>query len=191
MMANWQKQPQIRRVIFLAANLAPIFLFVGFVALPIRDLLAERDAEIAQKTEMLARLTAIADYKVNAAPTDRLAETKDDYLTAPSQGVAIANLQARLKQLSEASGVRLRAVQGLPPVNDGPLPYIGARLDIFGPIQAVQRAIQSIEEVKPYFFITGTIMKLSAQSGPRNSTAEPIIDAQLDVFGAFRPDTVK
>jgi hypothetical protein len=91
--------------------------------------------------------------------------------------------------LSEASGARLRSVQGLPGEADGRLAYIGARLDIFGPIQAVQRAINAIEEAKPFFFVTNAIIKRSMQSAlPGNEAAEPVIDAQVDVFAAFRQE---
>jgi len=186
---NWRDHPLVRRAMFFAATVAPVLAVVGLVILPVQELLAERDAAIDRDTQMLARLTAIAAYKPKLPPTASLVDTSDDYLKGPSQGVATANLQARLKILSEASGARLRSVQGLPAEADGRLAYIGARLDIFGPIQAVQRAINAIEEAKPFFFVTSAVMKRSTQSAlPGNLAAEPVIDAQLDVLAAFRQE---
>lgn len=192
MRLHWNNRPIIRRPIFWAATLTPVLMVLILIVLPLQAVLAERDAEIAQKTEMLGRLTAIADYQPRVVAADRLAETKDEYLTGPSQGVAIANLQARLKLISETSGAKLRALESLQPAKEGPLSYIGARLDIFGSLQPVQRTIDAIEEAKPYFFITGAMMKLSLQSAmPGNAEVEPIIDAQIDVFGAFQVEGVR
>jgi general secretion pathway protein M len=170
----------------LAATFTPVLAALVLAIVPICDLLADRDVEIARNVQMLAKLTGIAAYKPKLPPAGGLIGASDEYLKAPSQGVATANLQARLKVLSEASGARLRSVQGMPTQSEGRISYIGARLEIFGPIQAVQRAIGAIEEAKPYFFVTSAVIKRSALSVlPDNQAAEPVIDAQLDVAAAF------
>jgi hypothetical protein len=186
---NWRNHRFVRGALFLAATFLPVFAGLSLIVLPIRDLLADRDAEIARNVQMLARFTAIAAYKPNLPPAARLRDTPDEYFKGPSQGVATANLQARLKILSEASGARLRSVQGLPAESQGRLSYIGARLDIFGSIEAVQRAANAIEDARPYFFVTASVIKRSTQPMvPGGQAAEPVIDAQLDVFAAFQQE---
>jgi general secretion pathway protein M len=79
----------------------------------------------------------------------------------------------------------------VPARSDGGLRYIGARLEIFGPMPAVHRAIHAIETAKPFLFVTGAALKLSPTAAIPGNTAEPVLDAQLDIIGAFRPEAAK
>jgi general secretion pathway protein M len=178
----------LRRVAFVAGNLLTLLAIAAVIVSPVRTSLIDGEAEIYRQTEMLARFKAMAQQKPNAPAADQVALTADLFQSGPNEGVAAANLQARLKALSEAAGARVRLVQGLPARSEGMLRYIGAKLEIFGPLPAVHRAIQAVESAKPFLFVTNSTLKLSPMAARSGNTAEPTIEAQLDISGAFRPE---
>ena len=183
----WLHNRFVTCVAFIGLTLAPIMIVFGGVVLPVRDEFAARDAKIAQQSEMLARLKGIADYSVTPMDVEEDGGKEKEYLIGSNEGIANAKLQARLKGLTQAAGARLQSVQGLPVSVEGPLRLIGAKLNIFGPLQAVHQAIFAIEDNRPYFFITNAVIRVSRQvQRPGAPSAEPVIDAELDVFGAFK-----
>ena len=44
----------------------------------------------------------------------------------------------------------------------------------------------AIEIARPYLFVSGGILRLSPQAGPAGMPQEPLIEAQLDIFGVTR-----
>jgi hypothetical protein len=178
----------IRRVLFLAITLIPPAMILLAIIQPIQTLLAEQDAEIARQQERLARLRAIASYTSESA--GQSTKPGEEYIFGPNEGVASANLQTRLKSMAQSSGTQLRSVQGLPPETDGRLRLIGARLNFAGPIEAVHRAVLAIENARPYVFITNALIKTPRRlQSPAALAREPVVEAQLDVFGAFLPES--
>jgi hypothetical protein len=189
MIGKLQDNIHVRRTVFAAVTLAPIIAIFGLIIQPLRDHFAGQDAQIARQSEILARLKAIAAYRPkpgSAAPTP---STKGEYLTGPNEGVASANLQARLKIIAQTSGAQLRSIQALPAETDGPLRLIGVRLDLAGPLKAVHGVIFAIEDAKPYVFVTEAALKLSREiQRPDGVKTEPVIEARLDVFGAYKAE---
>jgi general secretion pathway protein M len=109
-----------------------------------------------------------------------------EFLAGANEGVANAALQARLKTMTEAAGARVRSVQGLPAKNDGQIRYIGARIDLYGTLGAVHKAIYAVESGKPYLFVSTASIRLSPSISAQAAMTEPVIDMQLDVFGAVQ-----
>lgn len=182
----------IRGGLFLAVTMLPILVLVAFVILPVLDAFSARDAEITQQTDRLARLKAIAAFDPESLRTDLHVDPAEHYLTGPNEGLVSAKLQILLKNIVQTSGTQLRLIQGLPARTDGMLRLIGARLNIAGPIKAVHKAISAIEHTTPFLFISGATLKTARQI--RNVSArpqEPILEAQLEVFGAFRSGEVQ
>ena len=67
--------------------------------------------------------------------------------------MVVADLQTRLKAIAEAAGARLRSVQSLPPKTKDEVRYVGARLDVYGTVEAIQRTVYAVEAGKPYLFV--------------------------------------
>ena len=59
---------------------------------------------------------------------------------------------------------------------------------LIGTLAAIQRAIHAVESGKPYLFVTAATLKSSSAVARPDAPAEPVIDAQLDIFGALRPE---
>lgn len=188
MMARWQDTPLwLRRAAFLAINLGVGFGIFVLIVQPIDVLFAERDAEIAAQSEALARMTAVANRKPDVEALGRQVDAESDlgeFLGAANEGAANAALQARLKTMAETAGARIRSVQGLPSKSDGQISYIAARIDLYGPLGAVHKAVYAIETARPYLFVSNASIRLSSAAGTQAAAGEPVISAQFDVFGA-------
>jgi general secretion pathway protein M len=181
--------PLRRRMTFLLVNAALVFPIVVFVVLPIQSVFSDRDGQIADRSAVLARLTAIASQEANvqALASDTNAQIPgDEFLSGPNENVISADLQTRLKAMTDAAGARSRAVQALPTKTSEQIRYTGSRIELFGTIQSVQRAVYAIESAKPYLFITGAVIKPLPVTNRPGVSEEPNIQAQLDIAGAIQ-----
>jgi general secretion pathway protein M len=175
-----------RAIFFVMGNIAVLAVCLWTVA-PVYDLVANRDSEIAAKRETLVRLQTIAAREVEVQAAARQPDAQLDqgeFLAGSNEGVIGADLQTRLKAITERSGARIRTIQGQPPKPGDPIRYIGARLTIFGSLQRVHNAIYAIETEKPYLFVTDAVVKLASPVVRNGAPEEPVIEARLDVFGA-------
>jgi general secretion pathway protein M len=180
-----------RRALFVLGNLAVGAVIVLGLVMPTRGFFADRDDRIAGQLKVLARLSAIAAQATNVQSivSDTSAHMRGgELLAGTNENVISADLQTRLKAMTEAAGTRSRAVQSLPLRTSDKIKYSGSRIEIFGSLQSIHRAIYAIESAKPYLFITGAAIKVTAPAGGQGIPAEPIIQAQLDIFGAIQLD---
>lgn len=194
MMKSWRQHMWLRRALFIAGNLAALVVVILVVVLPISDILTSRNNRIAEQRTLLARLEGIVAQESRIQAFARETETQaqtGEFLRGANDGVMTADLQIRLKSIAEGAGGRLRSVQPLPASSRDQLRLIGSRMELSGTIQVIHRTVQTIESGKPFLFVTAASLKLgpaSSQPGlPPNSPQEPVIDAQLDVFGAVQP----
>lgn len=192
MTGNWQDVAWLRRAVFLAINFAAGLAIFALIVDPVYTFFAERDAQIAAQRETLARMDGIASRKSDVEAIGRQVEAESDlgeFLAAANEGAANAALQARLKTMAEAAGARIRSVQGLPAKTQGDIRYIGARIDLSGALGAVHKTVYAIEGGKPYLFVASASVRLSPSVNAQAAAMEPVIDAQLDVFGAMRMES--
>jgi general secretion pathway protein M len=178
-----------RGALFVLGNLAVCAVIVGALIMPTFAFFADRDNRISDKRKVLARLSAIAAQaaSVQSIASDTSAQMRaGEFLIGPNENVISADLQTRLKAITEASGARSRAVQALAVKTDDQVRYGGSRIEIFGPLQSIQRAIYAVESAKPYLFITGATIKGQPPGSRPGVAEEPVIQAQLDIFGAIQ-----
>ena len=103
-----------------------------------------------------------------------------------NEGVIGADLQTRLKGMVETAGAKLRSVRTLPAETHEQTKYIGSRIELYGPLAAIHRAIYAVETAKPYLFVRSVAIKLAPPIGQVGIPQEPLLEAQLDIFGAVR-----
>ncbi|WP_315716358.1 MULTISPECIES: type II secretion system protein GspM [unclassified Bradyrhizobium] len=189
-MNEWTKRRGAlgRRSLFIVVNLALLaLLFWGFVA-PIAAMFAEREARIQQQQALLARLSAIA---AQASAIEGLAsETESqlqngEFLTGANENVIAADLQTKLKTIMGNAGAQSRAIQSLPGRTVDQIKYSGARIDLSGPLPAVMRAVHAVESARPYLFIANAVLKSAPAMRP-GTAEEPVLQAQLDIYGAVQ-----
>jgi len=192
MITQWHDTVWLRRIVFLGLNVAACLAVFLLVVNPIRAVFLEQDVEIAMRSETIARMNAIANRESDVEALARQVDAESDlgeFLAGANEGVANAALQARLKTMTEAAGARVRSIQGLQPRNNGEIKYIGARIDLYGALGAVHKAIYAVESGKPYLFVSTASIRLSPSVGAQAAKTEPVIDAQLDVFGAVQMES--
>jgi general secretion pathway protein M len=177
-----------RRVLFVFGNFAAYALIVGVIVMPIYALFADRDNRIEEQGKVLARLNAISAQATNVQSivSDTKAQMQGgEFLAGPNENVVNADLQTKLKAMTEAAGARPRAVQALSVKTVDQIRYTGSRIEIFGSLQSILRAIHTIESSKPYLFISGAALK-TLQPTRQGGSEQPVIQAQLDIFGAMQ-----
>jgi general secretion pathway protein M len=182
--------PNLRRkALFVLGNLAACAAIMLGMVMPMHEFFAERSGRIAGQLKVLARLNAIATQAANVQSivSDTSAQMRSgEFLAGANENVISADLQTRLKAMTEAAGARSRAVQALPLKVSDQISYSGSRIEIFGPLQSIHRAIYAIESAKPYLFVTGAAIKLMPPVLGQGTPGEPVIQAQLDIFGAMQ-----
>src|SRR5437660_4455887 len=179
----WRARLWLRRVAFVAGNIAVALAIAAFVVMPVRAFFAQRAAQIVSQRALLARFTAIAaqQSRVQTAAQEADAQVEHgEFLVGTNEGVIVADLQTRLKTMVEAAGARLRSVQSLPPKMREEVRYVGARLDVYGPIAAIQRTLHAVEAGTPYLFVDAAVVRAAPSVNPAalpNAAAqEPTID---------------
>jgi general secretion pathway protein M len=185
---QWQKNVWLRRGLFALVNAAALSGFLCLFVWPIQASFADRDAQISQQRAILVRLNAIAAQRATVA--DLAAQSASDgsaeFLQGGNDGVAAANLQTLVKGMVEPTGARLRSVRTLPTKPQDDTKFIGVQLEITGTIKAVYQAVHTIETAKPFLFIQDALLRPTQRVAmtPPGMSAEPTIDAQLDIVGA-------
>jgi hypothetical protein len=187
-MKRWRERPIIARVFFLSANLAACLMIWVCIVMPTSAFFTERNARIAEQRALLVRLTSVAIQEGAVQSIGhQVGAQRGDFLVGSSDGVVNANLQTQLKRMAEGAGARVRSLQGLPAMTSEQVRYSGSRVEISGPIQSVHRAIYEIESAKPFLFVTvAQIRALPPTISPSGQAEEPVLQAQLDVFGAVQ-----
>jgi hypothetical protein len=179
---------QQRGLLFVIGHVAMLGIVIAVLIMPILSFFADRDARIDQKLNVLARLTAMAAQAapVQSMVSDIKAQVRSgEFYSGSNENVISANIQTQLKTMVESAGARPRAVQALPGKAIGDLRYAGSRIDIYGPLPSIMRALHAIENAKPYLFVRGATLRMQPPAR-RDMPEEPVMQAELDVFGAIR-----
>ena len=186
MIEAWLEIRWLRSLLFVGGNLFGALALALLVVMPIHGGFADRDEQIATQRATLARLQAIAaqESAVQAASKTNSAAGAGDFLAGKNEGVINADLQTRLKGTIEQAGARQRSVRVLPGQTVDQVRYLGSRIEIYGSLPAIQRAIHAVEATKPHLFVASAVLKPVLSMG--KPAEEPIVEAQLDIFGATR-----
>jgi hypothetical protein len=176
--------------VFLAVNLLAGAV-IALIVLSIADVIVVLDDQITEKETVVRRLKGIAAQEEHVQALAQAIE-KDfqgsEFLHGANDGVVSADLQTRLKELTESAGARVRSLQTLSPRTLGGAHYISTRIEIYGSLQSVRGAVYAIESGQPYLFISGAVLKLSGAPGRSNGAQEPMMQAQLDILGTIYVD---
>jgi hypothetical protein len=187
---QWQSNVWLRRGLFVLLNAVVLSGLLCLFAWPIQVFFADRDAQISQQRAILAHLNAIAAQRATVAglAAQSASDGSAEFLQGGNDGVAAANLQTLVKGMAEPTGARLRSVRTLPTKPDDSMKFIGVQVEITGTIQAVYQTVRTIETAKPFLFIESALLRPTQRVAmtPPGMSAEPTIDAQLDIVGAMQ-----
>jgi len=187
---NSQQQLWLRRTCFVTVNLVIILVAYLIFVEPVQSLVEERTDALIQRQTTLARYSSVATQEAAVrAFASQVAESnaRGELIGGSNPGIIDANLQARLKTLSEQSNVSVTSIQMLPPKNIHGATLVGARLDVSAssvPLHALARAL---EKETPLLLVMAATLRGQAGFWGRPADAagptDPTIEAQFDVYG--------
>ena len=186
----------------LSRTLAVVLLgiaLLGAYRLVIAPLVtAYRDGQsrIEQAKELLQRYEALAEQRSLLA--DRLAEEQEraasaaGYLTGPSDALAAAELQDRVKSVVEGAGGELRSTQILPAEEleaDLGFRRTTLRVHFVVTIDGLEETLYELETGQPYLIIDEvTVRQERARRRRSEPQAQPMLDVSLELFGYVREE---
>ena len=182
----------------LAIALLGIALLGAYQLILAPLVIAYRDGEtsIEQLQELLQRYEALAQQRSLLA--DRLAEQQEraasaaGYLRGPSDALAAAQLQDRVKSVVEAAGGELRSTQILPAKQlEGGLGFrrTTLRIHFVVTIEGLEATLYELETGQPYLIIDHVTVRQERVRRRRNdSQREPMLDVSLELFGYLREE---
>lgn len=174
-----------RPISFVCLNLISAFIILYILFNPIVSFLSERSERISDKAAILTRYDAVVaqenqvnQYSQKVAESNALGEL----FIGPSEGTVNANLQARLKALSDQNAVVVRSIQMLPKKSSANTTLIGGRIDVSGSYSSILTFIQSLELEPPILLIANATLRKQATPWQITSDSQQTIDAQIDVY---------
>ena len=186
----------------LSRTLAVVLLgiaLLGAYRLVIAPLVtAYRDGQsrIEQAKELLQRYEALAEQRSLLA--DRLAEEQEraasaaGYLTGPSDALAAAELQDRVKSVVEGASGELRSTQILPAEEleaDLGFRRTTLRVHFVVTIDGLEETLYELETGQPYLIIDEvTVRQERARRRRSEPQAQPMLDVSLELFGYVREE---
>lgn len=183
----------------VALLLLALAVFAGhrLVVAPVMDAYAEADQTIERNRELLQRYRRLAAERPAlgqlVGEQEALLADAAGYLVGPSDALAAAELQNRVKELVEAADGTLRSTQSLRR-NDkddpaAPAHRAAVRVSFTVDIEALAEVLYQLETGEPYLFVEEvTIRELRERRRRRRDDPEPkpMLDVSLDVYGYLR-----
>jgi hypothetical protein len=102
--------------------------------------------------------------------------------SAESAGTATSLVQGDLQMLAQSMSIAIDSMQPLAERKNGPLSYVGARINLSAPIDVLMSLANRLGSAQRKLFIEDFIIVApQVQSGDAN----PTLSAQLDVYGIW------
>ena len=148
------------------------------------------DRSIEQLRILLQRYHALAGQRGDLAERlahqqQRRAAAAAAYLQGPSDALAAAQLQARVRSVVEAAGGTMRSALVLPAdtsSRDGSTRRTALRVQFVAPIDGLVRALYELETGQPYVMIEQLTIRERGAHG-RQPEAEVMLDVTLEMLG--------
>jgi general secretion pathway protein M len=184
-----QPSPGIRRIIAIGLLVAVSFLGWSAVVEPLLDSYRDAQATIQSLGPALERAgieaNGLAELKASVEHLKSRQNDRAGLLPGANESIAAAELQTRLKTITESAKADLKSTQIVPPRDDGSFRRITVRGQIFGSLAAVQRILYAVEANSPYLFLDDVDIRVT--TGPARADAPaPSLDLRLDVSGYMR-----
>ena len=137
----------------------------------------------------MARYSSVATQETAVrAFSSQVAESnaRGELVGGSNPGIIDANLQARLKTLSEQSNVTVTSIQMLPPKSMHGATLVGARLDVSASSAPLHALARALEKETPLLLVMAATLRGQAGFWGRPAeaagTTDTTIEAQFDVY---------
>lgn len=188
----------LSRIVAIALLWLALLLGHRLIVAPLWSAYREGEQSIEQLQGLLQRYRALAEQRTilaeRLAEQERRAASVAGYLEGPSDALAAAQLQDRVKSVVEAAGGELRSTQILPaaPVDGDPgFRRTTLRVQFTVTIDGLAAALYELETGQPYLLIEDLTVREQRVRRRRNQPAsEPMLDVSLELFGYLRERSV-
>jgi hypothetical protein len=168
----------LSRIAFWSVNVAVLALVYVALVQPVAAWFVDRQAEIEEKTDLLARYErAVAGPRPGGGSVD----VAGAFLLGPTDAVRSAALQEAVRRIATASGARVLSVSDLPLARER-AGIVALRFDMAGSLKAVGQTIAGIERGTPMLAISRAGIRASATRDEVAGELTPL-DVQLDIVG--------
>jgi Type II secretion system (T2SS), protein M subtype b len=189
-----QASPALRRIVAVGVLLALIFAIVLWVALPVWESYSDAEVSASELEMALRKLDSAGPNRAALEIELRKLKSKraaaPGLLTGPSDALASAELQHRLKTATEAARGTFRSAQALPARDEGPYRRVAVRAQMSVKLGELVRILHDLESSPPYLFIDQMSVRVLTpfQSGksPPAEGQEPDLDVTFDIYGYVR-----
>ena len=168
----------------------------SLIIAPVLSAYRDGEARIEQAKELLQRYEALGQQR--SLLTDRLAEQQEraasaaGYLQGPSDALAAAQLQDRVKSVVETAGGQLRSTQILPAEQlEAELGVRRTRLRVHFvvTIEGLEETLYELETGQPYLIIDDvTVRQERVRRRRSEAPGQPMLDVSLELFGYVRQE---
>jgi general secretion pathway protein M len=189
-----QASPALRRIVALGLLLALIFAVVFWVALPLWESYSDAEARASELEMALRKLNAAGQDP--AALENELQKLKSKraaapgLLAGPSDALASAELQNRLKTATEAARGTFRSAQTLPVRDEGPYRRVAVRAQMSVKLAALVLILHDLESSSPYLFIDQVSVRAQVPFHSGTSAQaegqEPNLEVTFELYGYVR-----
>lgn len=145
---------------------------------------AEEIEDLAFRIARLRRVAQSADYW-NAQAEKIRARTEDEgqFLEGATPALAAAELQARLKQLTEDAGGTLSSTQASAPREEEGFTRVGVRANMTGTINTLREVLHTVESSRPYLLVS--TLNINVDRGRQAQPGQLRVD--VEIYGYLRP----
>lgn len=191
-----QASPAVRRTTAVGLLLALLLIAAFWVVLPLWQDFADTRASADEYETALQKIAAsgrdpaaleaeLARLKANRAAGPGL-------LAGPTDALASAQLQTRLKTATETVNGVFRSVQTLPVHDEGPFRRVAVRAQMTVRLGELLRILHDLESASPFLFLDQVSVRAvtttvrAARSAPPGDGQEPNLEVGFEVYGYVR-----
>lgn len=175
-----------------AIALAVLVMVIAVMALAIMAASAhfiQAHQTIEDKRRTLGRLQAVRAQLPRAieAMATR-ASDESGFLKGETEAVIRARMQQQFQSIADAQRVNVMSVGKAPDFIKEEVNYAGLQANIAGTHENLHRLLLALEIARPMLFVTYLTVRSPDALANRTPTRDPILTAQLRVYGALSPD---
>jgi general secretion pathway protein M len=164
------------------------------IVVPMIDAYRDAQNQLEQVRALLQRAEAAAGkrepLKAALAKLKQSDDADGGFLKGTNDSLAAAHIQSRVKAVLDSAQGDLKSTQILPSKKEGSLTRVGVRVQMAGPIAAVQKVLYSLESGAPFLFTENVEIRtrpVVRGAGPRRDEAS--VDMRFDAYGYLRGAT--
>jgi general secretion pathway protein M len=184
----------VRRIAAVGLLIAVVAGSCFGIVVPMIDAYGSARQQLDEVRALLHRAEAAAGksdkLKATLAKLKQSNDADGGFLKGTNDSLAAAHIQSRVKTVLDTAQGELRSTQILPSKKEGSLTRVGVRVQMAGPIDAVQKVLHSIESGAPYLFTENVEIRtrpVVRSAGARRD--EGILDMRFDAYGYLRGAT--